>query len=449
MATKHENVITKDAPVSELAVPYLRHKNRLFELDFVKAKDVEVALYCLNANPSMVRELNVDDVRQLAVLKTWVQRDYSNYLLCIKHQVNHVALLTIYLDAKLQQTLVKSGDVSLIKSYDQKLIINYKYETKQGETISYFDKALGVPTTLTALANVKFKMINAMSLVEKIDVDVRLVDMTIVTNFITEALNRIVRDTILSVIVENNLTFYDLAQHYTKINQTVLQNLHAYFDACGLAAVDFSISDISIPNNTGKLLQNQFFAIAEAERLKRHEQKMEQTSLDLYERKAEIHSKYPDFPITLTEAEKDFALNRYLTRIGKDTALKADIQDKTLAARKAAIGGTKTEERKKIEPIKITKTSHKARIVYLVSMAILFLIAFCMFAVTTGAGLISLAAAVLIAGSVAIAKYKVLRYGSQTEEIINNDENKNSGIMDTAPVPIVAREATIENDLVE
>lgn len=421
---KHEKSIPVDAPISEQARPYLEHKKRLTELDFSKVKDMEIAIYCLNVNPPMVKDLDVNVDRELAILKIWIKRDYSNYLLCLKNKVDHIALLTLYLTEKMQKTLTSVNEgVTLITSFDKKLVLNYLYETKRGETISYFDKALGVPTSLVAKANVKLKLVDAQKLVEKIDIDIKYIDMSIVANFVTAGLNRIVRDTILSFIASKNLSYYDLPQHYTVINNGILDNLREYFVKCGLDATDFALSDISVPNNTDAMLKNQFFALAEAERVKTYEQKMESASLDLYERKAAIHSKYPDFPITLTEAEKDFALNRYLTRIGKDTTLKAEIEEEKIADRKIINDGTATAERKISMPT-FVKKSNKFRIVFGIMVAVLYVIALSMFAVTVQAGLIALACATLISGLTAFFGYNKLKYGSKTKQIIETDYSR-------------------------
>ena len=327
--------------------------------------------------------------------------------------MTHIELLTLYVWKKTQATLSATENMSLISSFDNKMVIRYHYETRQGETISYFDKTLGVPTSLVAIADLKLKLIDAQTLVEKIDVDIKYLDAVIISNFITATLCRIVRDEILSFISENDSSFYDLPHYYTAINQKILESLQATFDSCGLEAVDFALSDISVPNNTDKLLQNQFFAIAEAERFKAYEQRMEKASLDLYERKAEIHNKYPDFPLTLTETEKDLALNRYLKRMGQDTELKAEIQEKRIPQRGKEKGGTATVEHTAAAPT-FVKTDMKFRYAYLIITAVLLVFSFCMFAVSAVAGLATLGSSIFVCGMVAFFGYKKLKYGNKT-----------------------------------
>ena len=47
-------------------------------------------------------------------------------------------------------------------------------------------------------------------------------------------------------------------------------------------------------------------------------------SLEAYEAKLAIHDKYRDQELTLTEYEKDLALKRYLTKVGRDRKDKVD-----------------------------------------------------------------------------------------------------------------------------
>lgn len=423
MCFNHQKEYTADIPIAEQARPYYEGKKRIRYLDFQNTKDKDIALYCLRNYPYMAGDFDVSNDKQLAVLKTWINESLKNYITCVDLDIYNIVenskLLATYLTNKLADTLDETEGLSLINSYDNKLVLNYHYETKRGETISYFDTALGVPTSLVATANIRLKLIDARKLVEKVDVDIHKIDAPIIESFITSAFNCIVRDMVLSVITKENLSFYDLSQHYTELNQAMLEKLGEYFTSCGLQTTYFAFSDISVPNNTEQLLKNQFFAIAEAERIKAHEQKIEKASLDLYERKAEIHSKYPDFPITLTEAEKDFALNRYLARTGHDTTLKANIKEKALSGRKEELSGTETVGDESVPP---TVVSYTFRFIYAVVVVVLYIVALIMFAGGLRLGFAALACVTFGAGLTFACCYKKIKYGTETRQIVETDD---------------------------
>lgn len=425
--------VPSDAPIAEQARPYYEYRKRISELDFWTSNGREIARYCLQNYPYMAKEFDISDERQLLVLKSWINENIKNYITCVDLGFESIAknpiLLGVYLTKKLINTLNGIEELSFINSYDNKLVLNYHYETKRGETISYFDKALGVPTTLVATANIRLKLINAQKLVEKIDVDIHKIDASIVVSFITAAFNSIVRDTVLSLIATKNLSFYDLPQHYSELNQAVLNALNAYFNACGMEATYFAFSDISVPNNTEQMLKNQFFALAEVERVKAHEQRIEKASLDLYERKAEIHSKYPDFPMTLTEAEKDFALNRYLTRTGREITHKTEIEEEKLAGRKEELRGTETVGEKSAPPT-VVKISYKFRNIFIAVVAVLYVVALIMFAMGVKFGFAALAAATLGAGITLAACFKQIKYGTEIRQTVEV-ENKGNAVQQT------------------
>lgn len=440
---RKEKQISDDAPIADRARPYLEHKKSLTDLDSLKKSDMEIVDYCLRSVPSMITGFNLGVKNEMAIIKQWVTNSYSNYLICAKYGVTNIELLTLYVWKKTQATLSGVDGMSLITSFDNRMVIQYHYETKQGETISYFDKALGVPTSLVAIADLKLKLINAQKLVEKIDVDIKYLDAVFVREFITSTLCRTVRDEILSFISQNDASFYDLPHYYTAINQKILESLNITFISSGLEATDFALTDISVPNNTDKLLQNQFFAIAEAERIKTYEQRMEKASLDLYERKAEIHNKYPNFPLTLTETEKDLALNRYLKRIGQNTDMKVEIKEKNILRRAKATSGHVTEEPESSTPTFIN-TDHKFRIAYIIATAILLVFSFSMFAVSPVAGSASLAATVLICGLTAFFGYKKLKYGTQTVTTLE-DKSEPIELTDNLAVTNDATDVTGDN----
>ncbi len=406
----------ENLPISERAKPYLEYRRELGELDFSSGDDFALAIYCLENDTSLVRTLDVDDDEQRNLLKQWIENIWDEtgecrYLSCLQFGVDHPELLMQYIRLKLVKTDPHDKEMVLTESYDDKLVFNYQYETKRGETVAYFDQALGVPTSLVVKANIKLKLIDPQALVEKIDMSLKQIDLAIVTGFITNKLNQVVRDTLLSFITYKKLSFYDLPQHYTVINKGVMEKITDSFNDCGLSTIDFSVSDIAVTDNTDVLLRNQFFAIAEAERVKAHEQKLESAALDLYERKAAIHAKYPNFPLTLTEAEKDLALNRYLTRKGKDTALKADIKATKLATREINRLGTRTETPEVVSTKYVNNYRYGFRIFYAVLVVVLFALTLnCFINVSYQVGLQFLGCAILIAGFTAFFGYDRLRY---------------------------------------
>ena len=393
-----------------LAQPFLEGKKDFLTLKFNESKDRKVALYCLGQKKSFLDKLNKTEPQHLALLTAWVMEDFSNYIHIYKKNLSTPALLELYLYSKFKNTNPENSGIVLLRSLKKRPLICYRYKTKKGETISYMDSALNVPTLLTVTADVKFKVVDPERLIEYVDYDITIIDLSTTVDRINGIVNKVIRDTLLKCIVDNKLNYYELPQHYSELNEQLADNLEVDLSEMGVEPVSVSILDISIPNNTSELFEKQNFAIAEAERAKKYEYRIEGLALDLYEKKAEIHSKYPEFPVSLTEAEKDFALNRYLNRNGIDTTLSTEIAKKKLEAQREQGSGTVTnaKDNKPIKPVKpnISNSFKKG----FFGLFFLLLVASCLVCIgSVPGGLIAIGVTVFIFGAIAVVKLPDLK----------------------------------------
>lgn len=301
--------------VNARSVEIIMGKQSITALDFTLPQDREVALKCLKDKQSLSRQLNSSDPNQLDVLKKWVSSSYANLLALDKEQLCH-ELVDIYLYDKIVSSGKTVDKASIFKSYNQEQVVLYEYETKDGEAVCYFDKALGLPTRLKVNASFRFKLVDAFALVRKIDVELSRVDFRLIIGFLTHNINDAIRDVLLDIIDHQKPAYYELPRYFEQIATELIASLNVKLTDAGLIAEEVRILNITIPNDTSDKLENQYFALAEMERVKQSEFKLEAEALKLYEAKAAIHDKYPNFPLGLTETEKDLALNRYLKRAG-------------------------------------------------------------------------------------------------------------------------------------
>ena len=407
--------------VQDLASPYIERQKDFIDLAELKeARDLEIALFCLEHKSNFLSELNINKPSHMKILKNYVNKNYSNYLMLPRYNLECEDLLGIYLYKKFIEATKEKKTISVMRSYEKKTVLCYRYETKKGETIAYFDKMLGVPTVLKVTADLKIKIVGPERLMKAIDVEVEMIDLNLTENYIDTIVGKNLRDIILNYLQKNDLTYYLMPQHYTPIGEEVKKKLNESLTDAGLEICDLNILDITIPNNTNEMFERQFFAIAEAERVKDYEYRMENAALDLYEKKAEIHNKYPDFPVTLTESEKDFALNRYLKRIGVNTDLTADIENDTLATRERQGTGTLTKA-KMVEPIapKEPKKPNAFRKIFIISLAICSIVSLIMLIVNVPVGLICLGVTVLLFGVLTSAKWNALKNGKSETKAYN------------------------------
>lgn len=397
-------------------------KESLQSLDFTLAQDREVALKCIQDQRPLACQLDVTDEHQREVLKAWITHDYAN-LLALDVQQRHPELVAIYLFEKLNGRSSVVDNAHTYKSYDQQQVITYGYETKEGEAVCYFDKMLGVPTSLKVNALFKFKVTDALALVRAVDIEISRIDFRLVIGYITDKINDAIREVLLGVIDGQKLSYYELSRHYADISKNLGDMLNVQFVNSGLVTSDVRILNITIPNDTSKQLESQYFALAEMERVKERENALEEASLKLYEAKAAIHKKYPEYPVTLTEAEKDMALNRYLKRIGSSVQYSAKIKQDGLEQRQETGIGDDTLV-KPVAPVAPQEPvgNKKWKILFIVAAVVVGVVGALI------AGLASLVAGLVIIGIGAVAftvlgivKRKALKYGvSEAERALYN-----------------------------
>ncbi|MBQ0099587.1 MAG: SPFH domain-containing protein, partial [Firmicutes bacterium] len=292
-------------------------------LDFSDPIESKVALDCVIEKENYVYLLDVNDKAQMNVILSWLK-------LCKSREEKYVKIFKLLrkqlskenLDFYLYEKFEEGKDafdkcLDIYKGFTSNVILSYDYETKEGETLCYFDKALGVPTKLRVNANFKLKIVDSVKLIEKLDVNIASVSLDCIIAMVNNSLNAILRDAILPIIEDENLSYYQLSRNYTLLGNAIISKAKSVLGIAGIEVAEINIRDIAISNNSGKMLEEQYFAIAEEERIKEFENRVEEASLALYERKAMIHEKYPSYPVTLTEAEKDFAFERFLKKQNK------------------------------------------------------------------------------------------------------------------------------------
>lgn len=387
---------TQTQVYDETVTRILSGQKKFSDLDFSVSKDRRVALDCIKAKQDYVFSLNADNEFERMILKEWVRGDYRN-LLVLKKEQWHKELIDIYLFLKFTKGADYQSDssLSILRGYDQKLMFIFSYVTKEGETVAYFDKTLGVPTKLKTTATIKLKLLDSASLVKKIDISLQWLDRKLVLAQLNNVINGVLRDIVLSTIEENNVTFFDLPRYFTYIGEKIKSELEKALLTYGLSVSDVNIINIVIPNNTGEVLEKQFLYLAKERNLREFEHDMESASLKFYEQKAAIHEKYPEFPITLTETEKDFALERYLKRIGKENSHTEDIVEESLEKRDTDLKGSLTKTTLKMPVAPEEPPKSKTLAIFISLFAVAIVVAGLLFIASKVAGFIALGVVIL------------------------------------------------------
>lgn len=420
----------------------------LRELNFENRSDRATALESLRTNGMLVQSLDTSNDKQCLLVKDWISKKASRVQYLLSKQLNE-EIIDTYIYARLKEgELVDNNntvrDFSTVKSFDNKTLIKWFYSSSKEEMATYFDKALGIPTNLKFNLGLTIKIEEAFTLIKKLDVSLDFFGLNHLKNALTEFLTISLRDVTINYIDKNGMSYYDLSKHYKPISDCIVETLGKELSSYGLSISNFYIKDIVVPNNTSELLENQFFTITKERVKKQFEEEIATRALENYEKKAEIHSKYPNFPMTLTEAEKDRALSRYLLKIGEDVEDTVQIEHENISLRKETFD--KKLDSVKCKGIEIAPPQkNKVRSTYILLIVIGLAVGALTMIASTVAGFIIIGLVILIGGLFATFKYDLLKekYNPEDKEayektmtVISDQTTKDELI--SAPAIVVA-----------
>lgn len=392
-----------------------------FSLNFDQIEDRETALKCLDKMQLLALRLNINIPSHFELLKLWIKRKFENLLILAPEQ-RCTELVNIFLEEKFKRQLSQQSNpdpflvksVSMVRSYNKQLMLCYNYETKEGEVISYFDEVLQIPVKLNTNAALKLKLVDGLQFVKALDIELDYVDLHATVNLINSLMVQSIRASLLEIICDKNVSYYDMPKHLEDIRNDVSQRLTIDVAKYGMQLAELKINDISLINRIDEQLEKQYYALAKLSQRKQFEYRLEEESLKLYEKKAMIHANYPDFEPGMTEAEKDFALERYLKRKDKSKDLEVEVHTQKTAKRLAEHTGAATtvminKPKAPVPPVK----QNKYRIWFAIMTLLWVAATIALFVIDNTQGA---AIAVLCVGAVAVAgcgyllRYQ-LRYG--------------------------------------
>ncbi len=313
------------------------------ELDFHFKENENTALQVLDARPSLVRKLSLNIPEEKEVIVKWLKKDVSKivyldpkeYMTDDKHDNR---ILSIYVKSILSKVSDKS-DFSFLYSLKNEPVLKFKYETLSGEEITYYDRTLNVPVSLLAKLDIAFKINDTYQFLKFVDINIQQVNVSIIYSKLVPVISTALRTAVTAVIGENGLCYYEINGHYNAIVDKMTEKVNEILDASGIEIHDIYLYRVYIPNGTDRIYEQQKLAFMQEEKAAELKHKEEMLSLENYEKKAEIHKKYPEFQFGLTEKEKDNAIERYIVKKNgevKKTVKKA--KDVQLTERNNSIG---------------------------------------------------------------------------------------------------------------
>lgn len=306
----------KYLPKQDLVQKLVKSTIKIDELDIASTIHQEAVKDYLKMFPSKIAQLSTEYEFKF-LKKVLSSKDGYKLFLNIPNEKHTPELAFIFLHERLKDDLAtlathkEEPKMLMRKSYDDKLVFTFMYKTLKGEEVTYVDSELQMPVSLISHIKISLKLIDALSFIKKLDIAVNLLGFNTIYSEIRTIVNKIYRITLHSITNNDSSSYYNLTNMYSDIETQLIARLNNAFEDYGISVSNISLIDIAIPNDAKQTLENDFFNARRTRLANEDRLDFERKSLELYEKKIAIQSKYSGYSEALTEAEKDNAFKRY------------------------------------------------------------------------------------------------------------------------------------------
>ena len=292
-------------------------------LNLAKANQRAAFLQAIEERPALLSKVSKENEEHFFTLAISKKPEYFVHL---KRKQYTNALAQIYLFDRLSHSADKKSSQSILvgKSLDDKVVFTMSYLSSEADQLYYLDRELQVPVSLRSNLLLTLKLEDAVALIDKLDTHITQLGEEKIKSVIADLVANQYKSYLNSYINDNKLGYYSLCTSLTAVEKGFAKHISHVFDPYGISVSDFVIKSIAIPKDIQNKIEDQAFQIRQRRADVEADSEFAKLSLESYEAKLAIHGKYPDAEVTLTEYEKDLALKRYLTKIGRNTEAAVD-----------------------------------------------------------------------------------------------------------------------------
>ncbi len=288
----------------------MKGTKKIKDLDPKRATNRQAVFAFVEQQPSKLATLV--EGNEITFLKFCIEKKPSLFIYLNREQYTE-DLAKIFVYSKLTEGN-KEFNGFCQKAFDENILLTLAYKTCDGEQLFYFDPELEISTYLIVKLGVSFKITNSIEFLKNMDLSVTMFGYNAVRKELLRLINSAYRTTVKKYVDEGKLSVYKLNGLCGEMEDDFTVNLDDILAGSGVIVQKVTISNLSVSKQTEKILEQNSLELVNMKKKKKAEIEYEKESLLTYEKKAEIHAKHPNFPVAMTEAEKDFAIERYATR---------------------------------------------------------------------------------------------------------------------------------------
>ncbi len=315
----------------ELIEALIQERININRLNIARAKERTAFLGAIAKRPALLSKVTAENSDHL--LKFAIEQNPALFVHLKREQYTDLLAQT-FLYMRLKENTPqskKNADLSPLfksilvqKSFDDKIVFIYSHATQEGEELYYLDKELQVPVSIKSSFKATLKLTDAVSLIEKLDTHITQLGELKIKGVIADIINNQFKAYLNEYIEKNNAGYYTLCTSFAEIEEGFATVTKKTLASYGIAVTDFIIKQFAIPKDIQDKIENLSFEIRQRRADVQADAEFAKISLENYEAKLAVNAKYPDVEPTLTEYEKDLALKRYLTKIGRNETQQVD-----------------------------------------------------------------------------------------------------------------------------
>lgn len=311
-----------DKSVETLVVDLVQGVTDVNQLNLAKANQRQAFLKALEERPAILTKISKANEEHF--FSVAIKKNPAYFVHLTRKQYTN-ELAQIYLFSRLsnkdssRHEETASPNVLVRQSLDDKVVFTYSYVSAEGDDLYYLDKELQVPVSLKSSIMLTLKLVDAVEFIDKLDTHITQLGEEKIKAVLLDIIANQYKSYLNSYITKNQIGYYTLCTSLREVETGFAENIGEIFKPYGISVSDFVIKNIAIPKDIQYKLEDQAFKIRQRRAEIESDAEFSKISLESYEAKLAVHNKYPEATVTLTEYEKDLALKRYLTKIGRNS----------------------------------------------------------------------------------------------------------------------------------
>jgi hypothetical protein len=160
------------------------------------------------------------------------------------------------------------------------------------------------------------KIVDAIKFIEKLDTHITQLGEIKIKTAMFDLISSQFTAYLTEYISKKQVGYYTLCAAIRDVEDAFVAETKKAFGAYGIEVSEFIVKQFAIPKDVQNKIESLAFEIRQRREGVQADAEFARISLENYEAKLAIESKYPNAESSLTEYEKDLALKRYMTRLG-------------------------------------------------------------------------------------------------------------------------------------